>query len=109
MLFPLRARCIRRAEDVHPAANLLIERIAHADDDFVIAVPVQITAPEAVAPFELGVDHMPRISAGGFQVDEDLIAMPWLNGGNEIAAVFQPALFDFAAASAGAWMFLISF
>ncbi len=43
-----------------------------------------------------------------FGVDDDLIAMPWFDGGDEFLAVLEFALFDFAGAATALGFFLIA-
>src|SRR5437660_2586573 len=103
---PFRALVVRRLVDAHAAARgefvALLRLVAHADDQLVIAVAVEVGAEDGVAPAQLFVDDMAvphRALRGRFGVDDDLVAVPGLDGGDEAFAVLELALFDLAGAA----------
>src|SRR5262249_29799888 len=86
---PLPALAVQRLVDAHAAllARLVAQVVAHADDQLVAAVAVEVGAPDGVAPLQLVVEDVPlpqphaRITRR--RVDDDLVAVPRLDGGDE--------------------------
>src|SRR5262249_46981529 len=107
LALPLGADVIERLVNAYAAPFLegvaLGRVVADADDQLVVAVAVQVGTPDTVAPAELFVDHVPvphllgRVL--GLGVDNDLVAVPWLDGGDVLLAVLQLALLDLAGAA----------
>src|SRR5947209_16596895 len=95
VLFPLCGGGVGCAEDVDAAADLLGKRVAYADDDFVAAIAIEVGAPEAVAPFQFGVDDVAGPLIGvRLGVADHLITVPWLARGEGQMAAMKPAHLD---------------
>src|SRR5262249_15933322 len=90
---PLSAFVVLHFVDAYAGAVLRRELgagAADADDQLVRAVAVEICAPYGLAPAQFLVDHMavPQlVGVGRLGVDNDLIAVPGFNRGDELAAV----------------------
>src|SRR5262249_29251058 len=102
---PLGAFAVRALVDANAAAltGFHAQVIADADDQLVVAVAVEVGRPDAVGPLEWLVDHVtvPHFFAGvvWLGVDNDLIAVPRLDGGDVLLAVLELALLDLAGAA----------
>src|SRR5262245_43858363 len=85
---PLRAEGLGRAVDADAAA-LSAALLAAADDQLVGAVAVEVGGRDGVAPLELVVDDVAvphRALLLRLGVDDDLEAVPRLDGGDELLA-----------------------
>src|SRR6266849_8403134 len=112
--FPFRALVVERLVDADAAlfAGLVAEIIADADDEFVAAVTVEISAPHGVSPLELVVKDVagPQfLWIVGLGVNDNLVAVPRLDRGDERFAVLEFALLDFARAETALGVRLIAF
>src|SRR5579859_6285752 len=81
---PALAHAIERLVDAHPTplARLLAAIIAHADDQFVAAVAVEVRAPDGMAPAQALVDDVPLPQSAFLlrrRVDHHLVAVPRLD------------------------------
>src|SRR6266542_1294608 len=101
---PLRPLGVGRLVDPYPPplARFRTQVIADADDQLVAAVAVEVGAPHGVAPLQLFVDDMTVIQfLRGIirpRVDNDLVAVPRLDGGEEVVLPQGP-LFDLTGAA----------
>src|SRR5262249_53977015 len=110
---PLGPPFVQRLVDADAAAlaDFLAQVVAHADDQLVVAVAVEVGAPAGVAPFQLIVDDVPlpllarRRRLG---VDDDLVAVPRLDGGDELVAALESALLDLAGAAVAGGVLLVA-
>src|SRR5262249_42450966 len=83
-LGPLGTDAIEALVDAHAAflAGLGTQIVADPDNQLVVAVAVQIGHPDAVAPLELLVHHVPvpeLVGVARLAVDDHLVAVPGLN------------------------------
>src|SRR5262245_24876770 len=107
---PFAANLVHRTVDADAAANLAAV-VADANDDFVGPIAVEVCHRHGMAPFQLVVNHVTiphgaRLSR--LCVDHDLETMPRLHGGDELLAILQNALLDFARPRASFGIVLIA-
>src|SRR5262249_6818096 len=98
---PLRSDVVQRLIDADATA-MFAAVVADADDQLIGAVAVEVGRRDAVAPFQLVVDHVPGPKGAGRRrlgVDDDLMAMPRFDGGDESLAAFEFPLLDLTGAA----------
>src|SRR5262249_10849227 len=109
-----RPLAVRRLVDPHaaPLAGLLTLVVAHADDQLLVAVAVEVGAPDRVAPLQPIVDNVavPQLLRRVVRrrVDDHLVAVAWLDGGNVLAALREVAEFDLAGAAVAPGVVLVA-
>src|SRR5207249_695422 len=98
---PLRALVVERLVDANAAAfaGLHAQVVAHADDELVAPVAIEVGTPDGMAPLKLFINDIPlpqvpvtRASV----VDHHLMTVPWFNGGNVVGAASQVPKLDLA-------------
>src|SRR5262245_22456350 len=103
---PAGAFVVQRFVDAHAAAIdvlvVLAGIVAHADDQLVASVAVEVSTPYRVAPAEPLIDDVPIPHLAAFRrlgVDHDLITVPRLDGSDELLAALERALLNLAGAA----------
>src|SRR5437868_13838226 len=114
VLAPLRAFVINGLVDPDAAAlsRLLTSVVPNTDDQLVAAIAVQIGAPDCVPPAQRFIHNVPvperLLGIVRRRIDDDLVAVPRLDGGDEFPTSPKLTLLDFAGPSAALGVGLVA-